>query len=433
MTPVVMPQVGENLATGVVVEWMKAENDAVVRGEVLATVESEKAAFEVVAPADGTLLKIIGHAGDEVEVLSIIACIGEPGESLDIAALQQPQTLSPPPSSSSPSSTPVSSSPRLASPSPGPSSGTRSASPISVPQPSDEPALGTGRTYFASPSARRLARELLVDLTQVGGSGPAGRVIRRDILAAALRACGGSVTPASEARTEPTIEPGDRPEPFARLRQVVAQRMSMSAREIPHFFLFADIDVSDAREWQHELVDEGVGLTDMIVAAAAKSLAKFERLNAHVGAGGIVCKAAVHVGLAVAVADGVLVPAISHADRADLVTLAASRQELTSRARRGIVDPDPPSTFTVSNLGSMGVSRFLPLINPPECAILGVGAAEERVVAHKGKATIREMMTVTLACDHRAVDGAYAANFLSHFTQTLEAARQHLTLRKSIQ
>jgi pyruvate dehydrogenase E2 component (dihydrolipoamide acetyltransferase) len=430
MTPVVMPQVGENLTSGVVVEWLKNEGDVVARREVLAIVESEKAAFEVIASAGGTLLKILRPAGQQVDVLTTIACIGEAGEIIDLDALAAEG-----PKSGSQTSTLDAAS--TATPTTSSSSVTSSSSgrPTLL-TPSGRPTVGTTETVpghtlrgrpFASPSARRLARELLVDLRGVDGSGPAGRVIRRDILAAALRACGGSPRPESVvALPEPVVGPGDRLVRHTRLRQIVASRMSSSARLIPHFYLVADIDVGEARQWLQELADDGVGLTDIIVAAVARALRKFERLNAHVGEGGIVCKADVHIGLAVAVEDGVLVPALSHVDHADLATLGNARRQITAQARRGIVQPDPASTFTVSNLGPMGVSRFLPLINPPECAILAIGVAEERVVAREGRPTIREMLTVTLACDHRAVDGAYAAEFLAHFTQILEAAREYL-------
>ena len=441
MTPVVMPQVGENLTTGVVVEWLKSEGEVVARGDVVAIVESEKAAFEVIAAAGGTLLKILRAAGEQVDVLATIACIGEAGEIVDLdamaAASQTRGSLTADGESARNQKEPASaatrgdSSPSITSASLTDSSPMRSR----LQTPSTRPTLATTETLpghtlrdrpFASPSARRLARELLIDLGRVNGSGPAGRVIRRDILTAALRACGGAPKSESETLPEPVVGAGDHVLPHTRLRQVVASRMASSARLIPHFYLVADIDVGEARQCLRELADDGAGLTDIVVAAAARALRKFERLNAHVGEGGIVCKADVHIGLAVAVEEGVLVPALSHVDRANLATLSQARRQITAQARRGIVQPDPASTFTVSNLGPMGVSRFLPLINPPECAILAIGAAEERVVAKEGQPAIREMLTVTLACDHRAVDGAYAAEFLAHFTQIVETARDCL-------
>jgi pyruvate dehydrogenase E2 component (dihydrolipoamide acetyltransferase) len=274
----------------------------------------------------------------------------------------------------------------------------------------------------ASPSARRLARQLLVDLATVRGSGPNGRVVRRDVLTAALNDCGGAV--AQPTQIPAVVEQGDRSELHTRLRQAVAERMSASARQIPHFYLFADIDVTGAQSLRRGIdSDPPVSLTDLIVAAVARALRAHERLNAHVGDSGIVLKAGCHVGLAVALDDGVLVPALPDTDRKSLPTLARERVGLIQAARRGVVAPTPAPTFTVTNLGGYGVSRFLPLISPPECGILAVGRSEERVVAEDGAPAIREVMTVALACDHRAVDGAYAAGFLDDVRKLMESPR----------
>ena len=414
MTPVTMPQVGENLTSGVVLEWMKAEGESVARGEILAIVESEKAAFEVAAETDGVLLKVLVAAGQEADVLSVIACIGEEGETIEMESLRPTTTTT------------------TTASAPAQKTRSRSAGTQTRPPEAVRPGLTvSGATTlsdrpFASPSARRLARELLVELSGIRGSGPAGRVIRRDILAAALHASGGA--PAIEPAATPVPEPGDRLQPNTRLRQTIADRMSASARQIPHFYLFADVDVTSAMHRQQELKSEGIGLTDMVVYACARSLRQFERLNAHVGDRGIVCKANVHIGLAVAIDDGLLVPPLPHADRVGLRTLAQMRRTTVDRARTGLVDPEPATTFTISNLGPLGVTRFLPLINPPECAILGVGCTQQGVVAQGGKPMVRDMMTLSLACDHRAVDGAYAAAFLAQLKQMLQSPRDCLDL-----
>ena len=450
-----MPQVGENLTTGVVLEWCKAEGEGVSRGEVIATVESEKAAFEVVAEEDGVLLRQEVEAGGQARVLEPIAWIGEPGEQLDEGDSapvlpQERETARGPAARPSPSA-PGSTATEEPAPAPGPHP---SPPPGSVPAPPPresptEPAEATratsapaparravtsldprpgGRTAVpapagapASPSARRLARQLLVDLASVRGSGPGGRVVRRDVLTAALNASGGAAAPTA---VPAVVEQGDRLEPHSRLRRAVAERMSASARHVPHFHLFADVDVTEAQALRRELGgDPAVSLTDLLVAAAARALRRHERINAHVGDSGLVLKAGCHVGLAVAVEEGVLVPALADADRKSLTELAEARAALVASARRGLVPPDPAPTFTVTNLGGYGITRFLPLINPPECGILAAGRSEERVVARAGTAAVREVITLVLACDHRAVDGAYAAGFLEDLRQALERPR----------
>lgn len=434
-----MPQVGENLTTGVVLEWCKAEGEPVSRGDVIAVVESEKAAFEVVADEDGVLLRQDVAAGEEARVLEPIAWIGAPGEDpdeADTAALPSereaaagtPSAAPSPPSAASPAAagprdsrtepavttraTSAQAPPRAHAPAvtgldPVPRSG------AAVPAPAGAP---------ASPSARRLARQLLVDLSSVRGSGPGGRVVRRDVLTAALNDSGGPVPAA--AGVPAVVEQGDRPAPHSRLRRAVAERMSASARHIPHFHLFADVDVTEAQALRRELGgDPAVSLTDLLVAAAARALRRHERINAHVGDSGLVLKAGCHVGLAVAVEEGVLVPALADADRKSLAELAEARAALVESARRGLVPPEPAPTFTVTNLGGHGITRFLPLINPPECGILAAGRSEERVVAREGAAAVREVITLVLACDHRAVDGAYGAGFLEDVRQGLEQPR----------
>ena len=468
-----MPQVGENLTTGVLLEWCKAEGEAVARGDVVAVVESEKAAFEVVADEDGVLLRQDVAAGDQARVLEPIAWIGAPGEDPDDA-----DSAARPPQREAAAGTPSAASPSSAAPgsatgtetaatagrrspaaesAPGPRAPEREAAGAAAdPPPREsrtEPARTTGATSApapprahapavtgldpgprsraavpapagapASPSARRLARQLLVDLSSVRGSGPGGRVVRRDVLTAALNDSGGPVPAA--AAVPAVVEQGDRPAPHSRLRRAVAERMSASARHIPHFHLFADVDVTEAQALRRELGgDPAVSLTDLLVAAAARALRRHERINAHVGDSGLVLKAGCHVGLAVAVDEGVLVPALADADRKSLAELAEARAALVESARRGLVPPEPAPTFTVTNLGGHGITRFLPLINPPECGILAAGCSEERVVAREGAAAVREVITLVLACDHRAVDGAYAAGFLEDVRQGLEQPR----------
>ncbi len=386
MIAVRMPQVGENLTTGILLEWSIVEGDRVQRGDVLAVVESEKAAFEVTAEGSGVLLRIDCPAGQQAQVLDAIAWIGEPGESIaatPIAGVEAPLFG-------------VDLAPRMA----------------------PRTATATSAGHAASPSARRVARQLLVDLTRIRGTGPGGRIIKRDVLSAALAESG--ATPVMVG-IEPVVEGRDRVEPHGRLRAAIAERMSLSARSVPHFYLFIDVDVTDAQQLRTKLgADPALSLTDLIVAATARSLRQHERLNAHVGEREIVLKAGCHIGLAVAVDGGILVPALADADRHSLPELAALRHQAIDAARAGVVAQKPSPTFTITSLAGYGVERFLPIINPPECAILAVGHSGERVIAVAGAAVVREQMTLCLACDHRAVDGAGAAAFLQSLKGWLE-------------
>ncbi|RPI22761.1 MAG: HAD family hydrolase, partial [Acidobacteria bacterium] len=307
-------------------------------------------------------------------------------------------------------------------------------------------------TPAASPSARRLAQERGIDLSQIQGSGPDNRIIKRDVLAAA--------SSASEAPTEPQAEPPlrasadarasglsleapagpqgrrsleeskaleDEVITFGRARKVIADRLSLSKRTIPHFHLFIDVDMTDALSWRSRTNAEAgirITITDLVVHAAAQTLRDFPRLNAHVEDERLILRKRINLGVAVAAEDGLLVPVIPDAGSLSLHEIAKLSRKNAGAARCGVVDSRLMGTFTVSSLGMHGVNRFLPIINPPECAILGVGAAEPRVMPVPGGIGVRQMMTLDLACDHRAVDGAYAAGFLTQLKAFLEGYHQ---------
>ena len=399
MTPVPMPQVGENLETGTIVEWLKAEGDPVEKGEVLLTVESEKAVFEVEAGASGMLLEIVHRAGAEVEVFGPLGYIGEPGEKRSggedtKSAGRAPARSEPTRAAPSGGGAPTAAEPGAQAPGVPPDE--PSGGEILVPRPRSRP--------FASPSARRLARELDIDLAQLEGSGPGGRIVKRDIASAA-------------------DDGGDRVEPFSRARRRIAERMTLSKQTVPHFYLSADVDMTSLLVWRRAFNQwEGaeVSITDLLIRTVARTLARFKRLNAHVQADRMILKKRIHIGVATAVEDGLLVPVVEDADRMRLSEISQIRRDVTEAARRGALKPGPAGTFTITNLGAGGVTRFLPIIQPPECAILGAGSVAERVVSVDRAPAVRDMMTLTLACDHRGVDGAYAAGFLDQLKRALE-------------
>jgi len=374
-TAVIMPQVGQDIETAVIVEWIKKENDPIQKGDIIATVESDKATFDVEAYELGMLLKILYKEGDEVRVLTPIAYIGQPGE--EIVTEASPDNTS---TASVTDTTTVSTAERK----------------------------GEHRDHVASPSAKRLAREKGIDLKTITGTGPGGRITKEDVLNVTMSTHG--------AETDEII-------PFSSMRTKIAERLTRSKQTIPHFILFADIDMTEANTWRKQFnKNHGVKITvtDMIVKAVASSLCEFPDMNAHVAKDKIILKKAVNVGIAVSVKDGLAVPVIAEADTKTLIQISEESRKNAEAIRKGKLLSNAIGTFTVSNLGMHAVDKFIPIINPPECAILALGRAVEKPAVVNGALCIRNIMTATLASDHRAVDGAEAARFLENIKLQLE-------------
>jgi pyruvate dehydrogenase E2 component (dihydrolipoamide acetyltransferase) len=388
MIPVIMPQVGQDIPRGTIVQWLKRENDVVQKGETIVTVESEKATFEIEAEQSGVLLKILYPKGAEVPILEPVAYIGQVGERFETTA-ESPPALSEPDAAG------------MACAPPALSSGAAE--------------IASSARPLASPAVRRLAREKNVDLTTLSGTGPRGRILPEDVLAAvATPQCD---RPVPESPAEDTIVP------FSKMRKRIAQRLTMSKQTIPHFYAFMDVDMTEAAEWRRSLNDRHglhVTITDLVIKATAAALRQFPRLNAHVSDQQIVVKSRVNIGVAVSVDDGLLVPVIADADRKRLQEISQGSRQNAEAARRGAQTRSPDGTFTITSLGMYGVKQFVPIINPPEVAILAVGSVEPRVVPVPGGIGARQMMTLTLACDHRAVDGADAVGLLNEIRKKLE-------------
>ena len=368
-----MPQIGQDITRGVISEWHVNEGDRVEEGDILATVESEKAAFEVEALGSGILIKILHQVGQEAEVFKPIAYIGEPGEKVTETVEQEPAAAE---ASSQETDT-----------------GTI-------------PANGTGgRRIFASPAVKRLAREHNISLEDISGSGPEGRIIKRDL--------------------QPYLEdePGNQVIPFSPIRQEIARRLKESKREIPHYYLSRHINVTamlTMRKKHNEQHPGKISINDVIVHAVAGALKEFPRLNAHVQDHQIILKGNINIGIAVIVEDGLLVPVIPDADRKSLDEISHIAKDIIQKAQRGIMQGGSPGSFTVSNLGMYGISEFQAIINPPESAILSVGNAEKRAVPGELGVEFADYMTFGLACDHRVIDGAYGARFLALLAEKLE-------------
>jgi pyruvate dehydrogenase E2 component (dihydrolipoamide acetyltransferase) len=355
-----MPQIGQDIDKGVIREWYVGEGDKVEEGDILATVESEKAAFEVEALDSGTLLKILYEQGQEAEVFKPIAYIGVPGERIPEALENNTQDP--------------------------------------IPRPAEN------RKIFASPSVKRLAREHNITLDEIRGSGPEGRIIKRDLL------------PYLEGK-------GDQALPFSPTRKSIARRLTQSKQNIPHFYLSRNINVTwmlSERKKYNDAHTDKLSINDLIIYAVASSLREFPKLNAHVQDTQIILKGNINIGIAVIVENGLLVPVIPDADRKSLNEISHYSEEIIQKAQQGIMQGGSPGSFTLSNLGMYGISEFQAIINPPESAILAVGNAEKKAVPGDQGVEFADYMAFGLACDHRVIDGAYGALFLANLTEKLE-------------
>jgi pyruvate dehydrogenase E2 component (dihydrolipoamide acetyltransferase) len=423
-----MPKLSMTMEEGELITWVKHEGDQVRAGEVIAEVNSDKVEMEVESPADGTLVRLAAAEGEVVPVGAPIATLETEAEDLlggilgpsagDGAAKEAEarpdggETAAPPPTGQAPPPDTADKAPAL---------------PATTEQP---PAAAAGPAPVV-PAARRRAAELGVDLSAVAGSGRDGLVRVADVEAAAAPAA--PVAPAPAARPPATpVEAGDVEEvPLTPMRRVVARRLTESMQSAPHFYLTVRVDVTRLLELRAELnrqlaaggQDLKVSVNDMIVKACAGLLAANRELNVSFGGDKLVVHQRVHIGVAVAVDGGLLVPVVRDTDQKSLTQVAREAGELVGRARTGRLSGDDMGggTFTVSNLGMLGVEQFTAVINPPEAAILAVGAAvPEPVVTADGEVEVRQVLRLTLSIDHRAVDGATGARFLGQLKDVLE-------------
>ena len=387
---------------GRIVAWRKREGDRVRQGEILFEVETDKATMEVEAPAAGTLRRILVAADASAPVASVIALITTTADEPLPADV---------PAATSPIAAPAPKPSQRAGAQPSAGLGAPGARGPSAPEPlADVPSSPSeGERVRSSPAARKRAQELGVDIARVAGTGPGGRVTLEDVEGAAQAAPGPSGSADGEHR-----------EPLSRMRKAIAERMSRSWREAPQFSVSRDVDMTSANAARKKA---GASYTDAIVAAAAKALAAHPRFRARFDGGTLVREDGVHVGIAVAVEDGLLVPVVRDADRKDLAALAKERERLEQHAHAGKLTAEELTggVFSVSNLGTMGVDRFTAIVNPPEAAILAVGRVSDRVIAQAGQAVVRPVATLTLSVDHRVADGAAAARFLDDIAKALEA------------
>ena len=424
-TKVHMEALSPTMEEGQVVKWLRSEGDGVSSGDVIAEIETDKATMELTARGDGILRAILVAEGGTAPVGDVIALIGAADE--DIAELQAAALAA---------SEGNGAGRRKAESAPadgGVAGGTTApggGAPASV-SAAEIPASGSagdieGRIK-ASPLARRLAAESGVELSRVSGSGPAGRIVKRDIEAAV--AAGPAV--AIGAAGTPMLVPSGAEfadVPLSQMRKTIARRLTESLGPVPHFFLTIEVDMGRAMEARRTinamLENEGrkISLNDLIIRATAAALKRHPACNAHWLGDSIRRFDRVHIGVAVAVEDGLITPVIRDADLKGVAHIGAEVRELAGRAREKRLEPDEytGATFSISNLGMFGIHEFTAVINPPEAGILAVGGVEEVPVVEAGQVVVRNRMKITMSCDHRVIDGALGAAFLATLREMLE-------------
>ena len=388
-TDVIMPALGFDMTEGLLARWLKNEGDPVEKGQAIAEIETEKATVEIEAVAAGILARIIVHAGETVPVGTLIGVIAEAGEGVAAGSAPAPAPPAPPP-------------------------------PAPVPEAGDGAVPSRARVK-ASPVARKMAGEAGLDLSRIKGTGPDGRVVERDVQAAI--AAGSAPAPSG-------VPAGPAPGaavPLNRMRKTIARRMTESKASAPHFYITVEINMDDAMKMREQLnalapEAERISVNDLVVAAAARTLARFPVMNASYREDNLEMHPQVNIGIVVALDEGLIPPVLRDADKKPLKRIAAESRALAERARTNKLRTDDlgGGTFTVSNLGMFDVDEFIAIINPPEAAILAVGAVTRRPVAAAGEVRIAPLMKTTLSVDHRVADGAQAARFLQEFKKLLE-------------
>ncbi len=405
-TEVIMPKLGLTMEKGTIGAWLVKEGESVQKGQALLEVITDKVTMEVEAQADGVLKKIIVAEGLEVDVSTPIGIIADAHEDIDgligDALVANPAVVD------------------------APTEITQVETAIAVEpseQPSEQPAQSNGRKpHRASPKARKIATERGIDLQTVKGTGPGGRILSADLPSKSQQS---SPAPVVGTESQPSASSNEGLLALTRPQQITAERLTESYQQRPHIHLSMDVSAVwlDQFRQGYKLEGHKVSYNDLIVKATAKALREHPRLNSMLEGQGLRLLSEVNIGIAVDTPQGLLVPVLSQADNKEVVDIATETAGLVDRARQGRLAPDDlmGGTFTISNLGMFGVRQFTAIINPPQVAILAVGGVEKRVVALENEAmAVRPMLTLNLAADHRAIDGAVAARFLQRLKQILE-------------
>ena len=437
-TPIIMPKFGQMTEESAIVEWRKKEGDKVTKGDILFTVETDKSVMEAESFCDGTLLKILVQPGVNVPVASTVGFLGQPGEALPtVTAPPVPPKIEAPaaralPSAPQPAVAPPSITPRAPEPA------GRTALP---------PAAAAPTLFRISPRAAAAAKNAVIDPTPIRGTGPNGRIVEKDVrsylsakgydqlrvspaaknLAAKEKLDLLAVTPSDGSRISiADVERAlaERPKVMSKMRQVIGQRLTQSVVTQPHFFVTVSVDMTDLIAYRNQLKAAGAPytVTDFISQAVILSLKEFPDVNSSTDGKSVRWNSRVHLGVAVSLEQGLVVPVIRNADDLTLAEINAAAKTLAEKARAGKLAPDEMSgsTFTISNMGMLNVENFTAIINTGEAAILAVASTLPQPAVRDGKVVVRQLMKITLSSDHRIVDGALAARFVNAIKAKLE-------------
>lgn len=422
-TNVIMPSLGFDMTEGKLANWLKKEGDRVEKGQAIAEIETEKATVEIEAKIGGMIQKVLVPAGQTVPVGTVIAMIAEAGEPAAATGTPQPAAASPKPETARAHIEP-------------------SAAVTAPPKTGVSGADGGRETVDArvkaSPLARKMAQAAGLDLALIQGTGPGGRIMERDVQGAtATRAAVPApatpvavpgATPAAPQPPAPAAVTTGAPAPLNKMRQAIARRMKESKTTVPHFYVTVEINMAEALKVRDQLnalapETDKISVNDLVVAAVARTLAQFPNFNASYRDGSLEHHPQIDIGIAVALEDGLITPVLRQADKKSLKTIAGESKLIGERARANKLRSDDlgGGTFTVSNLGMFGVEEFSAIINPPEAAILAVGAAVKRPIVVDGdEIKVAPMMKATMSVDHRVADGAQAGRFLQALRKLLE-------------
>jgi pyruvate dehydrogenase E2 component (dihydrolipoamide acetyltransferase) len=439
-TKVVMEALSPTMEEGRLVKWLKNEGDAIKSGDILAEVETDKAIMELVARGDGVLRKQLAKEGDASPVGTLIAVIATADENIDQIVGQagaasapaappaaQPAQAEAPATEAAPGGVAV-----AAPPAPAPAAPAQAAPPAAAappPPPPPPPTDGANGRQRSSPLARRLATERGIELSLVRGSGPGGRIVKRDIesaMAAAQARPKPAAATAAPAKRLISREGDYQDIPLTQIRKTIARRLAESLGPVPTFYLTTEFDMVRASEMRAALKEIGeefkVSFNDIVIKAVANALADHPEVNAHWMVDHIRHFNRVHIGMAVAIEEGLITPVIFDADRKTLPEISREAKQLAELARNRRLTPQQytGSTFSVSNLGMLDIDHFTAIINPPEAGILAIGAVTEKPVVVDGNVVARQRMRVTMSCDHRVIDGATGARFLQALRRLIE-------------
>jgi len=420
---VFMPRLSDTMQEGTVSTWTKKVGDRVDKGDILAEIETDKATMELEAYDAGVLERIVVEAGKTVPIGEIIAVIGDGSGAGKGTGTGVPAGEATPaaPAADTPPEPPVSAAP-----------GIPTAQPVAAA--TAGPTAGNTAAVKASPLARAIARDAGLDLSTVRGSGPGGRIVRADV-EAAVAGLRSAPTPASAVSSSAVRSgPDDEELPLNKVRRITARRLVESKQQVPHFYLTRTIDAEELVQARAQInaglaaitpnggTASKVSVNDLVVKAVASALRAHPEVNVSFAGDKLIKHNRVHVGIAVSLDDGLIVPVIRDTDTLTVTQISAASTDLATRARAGKLKPDEftGGTFSVTNLGMFGVDEFSAIINPPEPAILAVGRAKQEAVVRDGQIVARHTMRVTLSVDHRAVDGAGGARFLATLASLLE-------------